>query len=422
MVEIDVVRCSVAPISGQGAEAGSRDVARRPIRIGLLWHSASSGNLGVGALTVANLAIARDVALEHGLEPTFVIFGMRDIGIRYLPVDAASTFEIDTKSLLSPRGFWAAVGGVDCVLDIGAGDSFADIYGLKRFIFLWLTKVLTLARGRPLFLSPQTIGPFTKQGYRQLARWVLERSTAVVARDEMSLTALKGLAPRAAGSLAVDVAFALPFEDRRAERGGRAVKVGVNVSGLLFNEAESGRNRFGLSYDYAKVMRRLLASLSGRDDLQVHLVTHALHATDGWDDDGRLADRLAAEFPAAVRVPDFPGPSEAKSYISGLDLLIAGRMHACIGAFSSGTPVVPVAYSRKFTGLFGMLGYGAVVPVSGMDDDEVLALLLQSIERRDMMAEEMAQGMSKVQALLDAYKSKLVPFFHSVIEPKHQRA
>jgi hypothetical protein len=48
------------------------------------------------------------------------------------------------------------------VLDIGAGDSFTDIYGPKRFAYLWLTKAMAIARRRPLVLSPQTIGPFSK--------------------------------------------------------------------------------------------------------------------------------------------------------------------------------------------------------------------------------------------------------------------
>ena len=40
-----------------------------PVRIGLLFHSLTSGNLGVGALTVANMAIADGVAREAGLLP-----------------------------------------------------------------------------------------------------------------------------------------------------------------------------------------------------------------------------------------------------------------------------------------------------------------------------------------------------------------
>ena len=36
--------------------------ADRTLSVGLLWHSINSANLGVGALTVSNLALAREAA------------------------------------------------------------------------------------------------------------------------------------------------------------------------------------------------------------------------------------------------------------------------------------------------------------------------------------------------------------------------
>ena len=49
---------------GHIASASGRSDGR--LTIGLLGHSFSSGNLGIQALTVCNLAIARDVARGHG--------------------------------------------------------------------------------------------------------------------------------------------------------------------------------------------------------------------------------------------------------------------------------------------------------------------------------------------------------------------
>lgn len=384
---------------------------RKKIKVGLLWHSASAGNLGVGALTLANLAIARQVAEDLGLDPEFVIFGMREGEARYLEDPSVAHFTIDTRSLLSPTGFWSAVARQDCVLDIGAGDSFADIYGPRRFAFLWLTKMMTVARRVPLLLSPQTIGPFTKAAYKPFAKIALSAADAVVARDQLSLDVLRKLAPDTEGLLSVDVAFALPFSDRSSERGGPMTKIGVNVSGLLFNEAVSGRNRFGLDVDYAELMRQLLRDIQARPDMKAHLITHATHRENLWDDDRTVADKLAEEFPSAVRVPDFAGPSEAKSYISGLDFLVAGRMHACIAALSSGTPVVPVAYSRKFSGLFGMLGYDWMVPVAGASTGEALTYLHDCIARRDLLARDGQASLERVKQPLGVYADRLRGLF-----------
>src|SRR3546814_11522161 len=95
----------------------------------------------------------------------------------------------------------------------------------------------------------------------------------------------------------VDVAFALPFADRSAERGGARLRVGVNVSGLLLGEAESGRNRFGLEVHYGELMRAFVRGLTARKDVEVHLISHATSNRDVRDDDGQESDRFAAEFP-----------------------------------------------------------------------------------------------------------------------------
>lgn len=390
--------------------------SRRPLKIGLLWHSASSGNLGVGALTLANIAIAKEIAEQCSLNPQFHIIGMRDGEAAYLSEDAADVFVVDGRSLIWPSGYWALVGQQDCILDIGAGDSFTDIYGLKRFTYLWLTKMLAYARRVPLLLSPQTIGPFTRTPAKHMATAALKRADGVVTRDRMSLDALHRLAPSTKGVLAVDVAFALPYVDRGLERGKDLTRVGVNVSGLLFHEAISGRNRFGLEVDYADLMRRFIGDLVRQPNVEVHLVTHANSKTIDYDDDGHVADLLANEYPGAIRVPDFPGPSEAKSYISSLDFLVAGRMHACIAAFSSRTPVVPIAYSRKFSGLFGLLDYEWMVPVTGYDTVGALDYLHKALNDRARLAHDIDVGMSTVNELLDNYRVELRHLFAKALE------
>lgn len=386
------------------------------ITIGLLWHSAKSGNLGVGALTESNMALARRAAATLGLRPHFVVIGARDQGASYLSGDDYELFPIDLRQLLSPRGYWAQLPRLDCILDISGGDSFADIYGDKAFAFLWLTKAMAIARGVPLLLSPMTIGPFDKQPHRALASWVLNRTVVNVARDPISYAFAQRIAPEGRTVEAVDVAFALPFE-RPAPRRDGLTHVGVNVSGLLFNEAPSGRNRFGLAFDYALLMRRFIGSLTAREDIRVHLICHVNAKHIPADDDGAVADRLAAEFPNAVRVPDFTSPSDAKSYIASLDLLVAARMHACIAAFSAGVPVIPVAYSRKFAGLFeGVLHYPHMIPVKGLGTDAALARLLDAVERRDALKGDMAVGTAGVENALGRYSAELESLFERVAQ------
>jgi polysaccharide pyruvyl transferase WcaK-like protein len=327
-------------------------------------------------------------------------------------------FTINTRSMLSPGGYWSEMGKLDCVLDIGAGDSFADIYGLKRFLFLWLSKELAYLRGLPLVFSPQTIGPFTKQPYLGLARRVMNKAAAVVARDPASLEAARKIAPRARLLQAVDVAFLLPFE--RMDHGAPGkIHVGVNVSGLLFNGGYTSANEFGLDVDYAAMTRKLLAALTARPDVVVHLICHVNTDAIPADDDRAVADLLKTEFPGVVRAPNFNSPTEAKSYIAGLDFLTAARMHACIAAFSAGVPVVPVAYSRKFSGLFqGVLQYPYEVPVRGLGTDEAVAYILARLEERETLKTAAHAGLAVVGERLRTYGDELQRVFRLAADRK----
>lgn len=398
---------------GHNASSGGASDGR--LTIGLLGHSFSSGNLGIQALTVCNLAIARDVAAQLGVRPRFVALVMRDRDQWVIDDPDVELFPMDRRSILNRRGYWAKLGEVDCVLDIGAGDSFTDIYGAKRFGYLWLTKMMAHARRKPVIMSPQTVGPFENPFFRAMARMAMSPCKAIITRDRESFNLARSMVPATKCVQGADVAFTMPYEDRSAERGGPRIRVGVNVSGLLVHEAESYRNRFGLQLDYAEFSRKLIAALLAMPDVEVHLVPHATAARPNYDDDGRLADRLAADFPGVIRVPDFDSPIDVKSYISSLDFLVAGRLHACIAAYSTRTPVVPVAYSRKFRGVFGLVDYDRIVPVTGLDADEAVAYVLEQLAQRHGLMRDEPAKMQGVMALLDNYRQILFDAFSAAL-------
>ena len=388
--------------------------AKRPVRIGLLWHSVNSGNLGVGALTASNLAILRTEAEACGLEPHFTVLGFRDAEPAYIGGSDVEMLAIDTRSLASPRGYWSELSALDCVFDIGGGDSWADIYGAKRFGFLWLAKMLVYARGVPLVFSPQTIGPFTRQPFTAMAKAAMRRAAAIVVRDPLSREVAAAMVPGARIVESVDVAFALPYEKRQHHADG-LIHVGINVSGLLLNRGYGGDNAFGLEADYAALMRGLIQALAARSDVRVELFAHVNSPGLESDDDLRACRKLVGEFPGAALIAEFASPSAAKSYISGLDFVVAGRMHACIAAYSSGVPVVPIAYSRKFSGLFeGVLGYGHSVPVRGLSTEAALSHILDALDRRTVLASEIAEGNLRVEAALDRYRAEIHRLFESL--------
>jgi polysaccharide pyruvyl transferase WcaK-like protein len=375
----------------------------RTCDIGLLWHSDCNGNLGVGALTVGNMALVREAAATVGVAPRFHLFKPVEHSPAYVE-GFATVHEITARFMGNPAGYWAALAPLDLMLDISAGDSFTDIYSARRFALIIATKAMALARGIPLVFSPQTIGPFSRQPHTVLAAGVMTRAAAVYARDSQSLDAARHIAPGARCFGAIDVAFALPFAPRPK---GPGVRVGINVSGLLYSGGYTGRNEFGLELDYRAFTHGLIEALLARGDLAVELITHVNAPQIPRDDDGAAADALKARWPALVRVPAFRSPSEAKSYISGLDFLVGARMHATIAAYSAGVPVVPVSYSRKFEGLYGSLGYKWLVPARGMETSAAIAYTLDAFDRRAELATAIAASAGTIEAGLASYRDGL---------------
>ena len=176
----------------------------------------------------------------------------------------------------------------------------------------------------------------------------MRRCTQVFARDGLSRAYLAELGIRGNVDESTDVAFRLPFKSPVLTPSDK-VRVGINVSGLLFNGGYTGNNQFGLSIDYPATMRKLIAELTSRSGVEVHLIGHVIEPNLPIEDDMRVARCLAIEFRSVTLAPAFKRPADAKSYIAAMDFFVGARMHACIAALSSGVAVVPMAASLEAT-------------------------------------------------------------------------
>lgn len=384
----------------------------RTITIGLMWHSVASDNLGVGALTVSQIAILEEIAARIGQPLRFVVLGWKEASPPYVEMGNVIPGHLRTWDLLRPGGFFAAVRGCDLVLDIGAGDSFSDIYGVKRFLKYMAAKATVHAAGRPLVISPQTIGPFKRPWARRLALASLRRSTAIFARDALSIEFLHSIGVKRTVVQASDVALRLPYSLPTPHAADGPVRVGINVSGLLMNGGYSGTNMFGLSVDYADLMRRIVTRFATEVNCEVHLVAHVVSDVMPIEDDWRVSESLVKNLADVAKdrivlAPRFASPSEAKSYIAGLDFFIGARMHACIAAFSSGVPVVPMAYSRKFAGLFDALGYGYTVDCTKETDAAIEEKIFANFRDRETLRRRGADALALGQSRLSVYVEEL---------------
>lgn len=313
------------------------------------------------------------------------------------------------------RDRWIAeIDAADLCVALAGGDSFSDIYGFRRFLYVCLPQVLVLLRKKRLVLLPQTIGPFESVAARWLAGWITRRAERVHARDKASAKLadelLQGTGRKA--GFTRDMAFALrPAEPRGGfpELAGRGPDarplVGLNVSGLLLRGGYTGANMFGLRGDYAELMMAIATMFRGeRFDAELLLISHVTGAGESDVEACRRIGEGLAERGVRARVADGGyDHREVKGLIGHCDFFLGSRMHACIAALSQGVPAVGLAYSRKFAGVFESIEVPElVVDLRERDPETVPEEIAKLYERRGELGRRLTDTAARARAEAEA--------------------
>lgn len=340
------------------------------MRVLVLWADDSSANLGVRALAQGARELAR-MAWGSDVDVVLQDFRGSESGVAITP-------RALLEATVSRRGPLAEfVQGFDVVLDTGAGDSFADIYGAKRMAALVGMQRLSRALSVPHLLAPQTIGPFDRGWARAAARRSIARYVDVVfARDSLSAAYARSLG---AGDVrdSTDVVFALS----KKESVDTDFDVLFNVSGLLWESSAHVDSR-----GYQAVVRTTLDRLLA-DGRRVTLLPHVLDS-EYADNDVPTSERLADEYSGRVDLVVPETLDDARGLIARSRVVVASRMHAALNAISQSIPAVPLAYSRKFAPLLQDLGIDWAIDLRDVAPDEVRGRVLQRLDSFDRGAHD----------------------------------
>lgn len=412
------------------------------MRLGIFGAPPDTPNMGVTAL-FDSIVVSLDHVLGENLE--LVVFDNR-LGLRRrsLPVPGGTrSVPAQFFGARVGRAYWrhenlrfmrlasslGSAGGVinkgvglidgcDAVLDISAGDSFSDIYGLTRFRSVVDPKHLAIDRGVPLVLMPQTYGPFKTPALRAEAREVLAGARLAWARDPESYEILKDLLGDEFDPLkhrcGYDMAFVLPATDpgpalpqniaaalHARDSGGPPI-VGINVSGLIANGADSQR-KFGFRADYAQVLHDFVAWILNDTGATVIFVPHVLSEVGHYESDLQACLALEARFVPQYRdrvaiVPTTFTDTELKWLISKTNWFCGTRMHSTIASLSTTVPCAALVYSDKAKGVFDSCGVGnCVVDPRKLDTRSVVAALQQCFLDRDDTARRLAETVPPIK-------------------------
>lgn len=381
------------------------------MRLGLLGIQPGNPNLGVAALAYSIVGIVNRLVPGPKEVVLFSENSAADL------TRMAETLKLgDTKLVAKPirhRNIRALVGCVralrecDVVIDLTGGDSFSDIYGIRRLLVKLVDKQLALMSGRPLVIAPQTVGPFRHRITLPWVRHIVKNAAVVLTRDLPSRDLLTAMTRREV-LVSTDVAVTLPWENAVPPLIPRSrPRVAFNTSGLLWNGGYTGNNQFGLRADYRAycdlVVRRLCAA-----GYAVHLISHVFSGSREIPEDDLRSNRdILAEHPDCILAPEFRSPVDAKSYIARMDVFIGARLHASIAALTSGVPTVPVAYSRKFAGFFGNLGYSNIIDLESLDAVTAAELTLALVRDREKLRPEVDASNEVAQRKIEVFLDSL---------------
>ena len=378
------------------------------MKIAILGADINNFNLGCQALTWSLLHILENIRMENALEFEYFIFEANP--------DSNKTNELISGLKLNPKTLNAVHLG--CItdplraikyagrnqkvfrllkqcgiaFDVTRGDSFSDLYGTGVFNTFAYYKLYIEKCQIPLVLAPQTYGPFLKNRNKKIATKILKNADYIIARDKISADEVKSLSGKDA-IITTDVAFQLPysFKNKIHER----IKVGLNISGLLASTTKDKYNQ-NLSFNqkYVEFIRKLLEYLTDIDQYEIYLIPHVTN-------DVEAINQFHREFPSTCQIKYIDNPMKIKNVIADMDIFIGSRMHATIAALSSGVVTIPLAYSRKFKGVFELLDYYYTIDLNN-ELDEMLITIKQDIDHFETLKTDVL----KAKKLIDQYNAK----------------
>ena len=414
------------------------------IKFGLLGASMTTGNMGVSALAASVVGLIlnhrpnADISLFMGNRsraPQLVDLVNRQMSLRII------NYRLSPRSALQEHLFWIfflaflwrilpfryfrqkivrsnewirKMLELDYVGDICGGDSFSDIYGIRRYLINITPAIVSLILRKPLTLLPQTYGPFRRKWAASLARIILANAEWVFCRDRHSMMVAKKLRGHSANDnvrFCPDVAFSLPVSpvnwkwiSPKIDALVHNTLVGINVSGLLYNGGYSGKNMFGLRFNYQDFIRALVSKImdGGRS---VILIPHNFGPIGDINNDLDSCRKVKNSFVADTAesiyiIKNELNQSQLKAVIGRCSLFIGSRMHSCIAALSQGIPAIGIAYSRKFAGIYDSLGLADL-----------------TIDATATSKEQVFDRINTIQNRVAQYKDRLLP---AIIEAKQR--
>jgi len=251
----------------------------------------------------------------------------------------------------------------DLIVSKPGGFLYSSGRGITLMISLY-TLAYALLAGKPLYIFPQSIGPFKRNLECELVRWVLSNARVVMVREQISFRQLQECNlshPRC--WIIPDPAFAFqaaPVRDGEAW----LRSVGIDPStdkpllGMTVINWEAQNTRYDRQREYEAACASAAQTFIERHGGKVILFPQVCGPSASQDDRipaRRIAARLQNLHDSVLMVEERLPPDLLKSIYGLMDIFIGTRMHSNIFALSQKVPVIAIGYQHKTEGIIQML-------------------------------------------------------------------
>jgi colanic acid/amylovoran biosynthesis protein len=324
--------------------------------------------------------------------------------------------------------------------DIGvdlSGDGFGDYgpYGAVSSFTHVYQLLLGLILHKPVIVYAQSIGPFKLRLTRSLARFTLNKVSAITVREEITGTYLKEIGVNNPNLfLTADAAFLLEpslpsVVDRILEAEGLTTSpylVGISISQLIHQWAFHFSSTNHQRYDqYIELMAKVADYVVEKTGATVFLYCQTVGSQARHDDSvaAKLVfERIQHKSKAKLLHTNYT-TAELKGVIGRCQMFIGSKLHSTIASTSMLVPTVSIAYSHKVHGIIGTLlnQQQVIIDIRKLEYDAFCRELLQKIDfvwiNRYTIKEELAKKMRVVKPL-SLQNAQLVA---KIIEGKRSR-
>lgn len=396
------------------------------LSIGLLGASFETQNFGVAALTCGAVTAARDAnenarifIIDYAKKPACysVPYGNVSAYVELVNIRFSKRFYLHNNiarliaaavliRLLPSCRLRSKLIYRNCVLKtiweadifgaISGGDSFSDIYGVNRLLYIALPQLLVLLLRKRLIILPQTLGPFKRTFSKIIAKIILRNAYKVYSRDFNGVKLAKQLMRGESCRIGFCYDMGFVMEPRISnnkipkwlnEFNSSIPLIGLNVSGLLWMKGYNRRNMFGLMVEYDKLIYDIVRCFIGIHNAHIMLVPHVLGTDNNSESDVVVCRKICNEAKQEHRsyihcVDEKLDQNELKAIIGKCQFFIGSRMHACIAALSQNIPAVGLAYSGKFLGVFQSIGMENLIIDLRSNKDSAIIQAIENIYKK----------------------------------------